>query len=142
MNRCGLTREAIHGICEERYGDTDDLDLVNKDTIRGLVSSLRKRKEIVVPVPNPNHVMARSGAVHIPSNTENKLLVFHHWINICADRGESTASGLFQAADLKEYTIHLHNSSDGGVKDSRKLVAKPSKFSNDTLFPSWQRKLS
>eukprot|EP00978_Attheya_sp_CCMP212_P026296 scaffold86214_cov67-Attheya_sp.AAC.1 len=103
LDRYGLTCEAIHAICEEGYGDTDDLDLVSRDTIRGLVSSLRKMKEIIVPVPNPNHVMARSGAVHIPSNTENKLLAFHHWIRIRSDRGESIASGLFQPADLKAY---------------------------------------
>eukprot|EP00978_Attheya_sp_CCMP212_P036655 scaffold167969_cov24-Attheya_sp.AAC.1 len=80
--RCGLTREAIHAINEEGYADTDDLDLVTKDMIHTLVNNLRKRKEIIVPVPNPNHVTARSGSVHIPSNTENKLLAFHHWIHI------------------------------------------------------------
>eukprot|EP00978_Attheya_sp_CCMP212_P005366 scaffold12016_cov65-Attheya_sp.AAC.2 len=133
IGRCGLTREAIHVICEEGYKDTDDLDLVNKDTICGLVSSLRKRKAIVVSVPNPNHVTARSGVVHIPSNTENKLLAFHHWIRIRSDRGEPIASGLFQAPDLK---------ADGDDNDSSELVVKPSKFSNDTRFPSWQCKLT
>eukprot|EP00978_Attheya_sp_CCMP212_P048283 scaffold497460_cov59-Attheya_sp.AAC.1 len=38
--------------------------------------------------------------------------------------------------------IRLHNSSDSNDKDSGKLVAKPSKFSNDTRFPSWQCKLT
>jgi hypothetical protein len=142
LDRCGLTREAIHAICEEGYEDTDDLDLVNKETIRTLINNLRKRKEIVVPVPNPNHVTARSGSVHIPSNTENKLLAFHHWIRIRSDRGESIASGLFQAPELKASMIRLRNSSDGDDKDTTELVAKPSKFSNDTRFPSWQRKLT
>eukprot|EP00978_Attheya_sp_CCMP212_P011201 scaffold27471_cov46-Attheya_sp.AAC.1 len=64
--------------------------LFNKETIRTLVNNLRKRKEIIVPpVPNPNHVKARSGSVYIPSNTKNKLLVFHHWIRIRSDRGKS-----------------------------------------------------
>eukprot|EP00978_Attheya_sp_CCMP212_P046038 scaffold371266_cov35-Attheya_sp.AAC.1 len=38
--------------------------------------------------------------------------------------------------------IRLRNSSDGDDKDTAELVAKPSKFSNDTRFPSWQRKLT
>eukprot|EP00978_Attheya_sp_CCMP212_P013374 scaffold33652_cov25-Attheya_sp.AAC.1 len=38
--------------------------------------------------------------------------------------------------------IRLRNSSDGDDKDTTELVAKPSKFSNDTRFPSWQRKLT
>eukprot|EP00978_Attheya_sp_CCMP212_P008920 scaffold21039_cov30-Attheya_sp.AAC.3 len=105
--RCGLTREAIHAINEEGYADTDDLDLVTKETTHTLVNNLRKSKEIIVPVPNPNHVTARSGS----------------------------------APDLKAYMIRLRNLSDGDDKDSAKLVAKPSKFSNDTRFPSWQRKL-
>jgi hypothetical protein len=110
-----------------------------------LVNNLQKRKEIVGPVPNPHHVTARSGVVHIPSNTENKLLAFHHWIHIRSDRGEPIAFTLFQAPDLKAYMIRLHNSSNGDDKDSAELVAKPSKFSkfsNDTRFPSWQRKLT
>eukprot|EP00978_Attheya_sp_CCMP212_P021246 scaffold61850_cov42-Attheya_sp.AAC.1 len=49
LDRCGLTRKAIHAICEEGYADTDDLGLVTKDTIRSFVSTLRKRKEIIVP---------------------------------------------------------------------------------------------
>eukprot|EP00978_Attheya_sp_CCMP212_P043722 scaffold290084_cov32-Attheya_sp.AAC.1 len=142
LDRCGLTREAIHAICEEGYEDTDDLDLVNKETICTLINNLRKRKEIIVPVPNPNHVTARSGSVHIPSNTENKLLAFHHWIRIRSDRGESIAAGLFQAPELKASMIRLRNSSDGDDKDTTELVAKASKFSNDTRFPSWQRKLT
>eukprot|EP00978_Attheya_sp_CCMP212_P030185 scaffold110035_cov54-Attheya_sp.AAC.3 len=124
------------------YADTDDLDLVNKETIHTLVNNLRKRKEIIVPVPNPNHVTARSGSVHIPSNMDNKLLAFHHWIRIRSDLGESIASGLFQAPELKASMIRLRNSSDGNDKDMAELVAKPSKFSNDTHFPSWQRKLT
>jgi hypothetical protein len=142
LDRCGLTREAITAITDEGYADTDDLDLVTKETIRTLINNLRKRKEIVVPTPNPHHVTARSGAVHIPSNTENKLLALHHWIRIRSDRGEPFNSGLFQAADLKAYMIRLRNASDGDDKDSAELVAKPSKFSNDTRFPSWQRKLT
>eukprot|EP00978_Attheya_sp_CCMP212_P036656 scaffold167970_cov76-Attheya_sp.AAC.1 len=138
LARCGLTREAIHAINKEGY----DLDLVTKDMIRNLVNNLRKRKEIIVPVPNPNHVTARSGSVHIPSNTENKLLAFHHWIHIRSDRGESIASGLFQAPELKASMICLRNSSDDDDKDTAKLVVKPSKFSNNTRFPSWQRKLT
>eukprot|EP00978_Attheya_sp_CCMP212_P036223 scaffold162743_cov35-Attheya_sp.AAC.1 len=126
LGRCGLTREAIHAINEEGYADTDDLDLVTKDTVRTLVNNLRKRKEIVVPVPNPNHVTARSGSVHIPSNMENKLLAFHHWIRIRSDRGESIASASFQAPDLKASMIRLRSSSDGDDKDTAELVAKPS----------------
>eukprot|EP00978_Attheya_sp_CCMP212_P040796 scaffold226392_cov38-Attheya_sp.AAC.1 len=56
LARCGLTCEAIHAINEEGYTETDDLDLVTKDKIRTLVNNIRKRKEIIVPVPNPNHV--------------------------------------------------------------------------------------
>eukprot|EP00978_Attheya_sp_CCMP212_P003440 scaffold7120_cov60-Attheya_sp.AAC.3 len=89
LARCGLTREAIHAINEEGYVDTDDLNIVTKDTVCTLVNNLRKRKEIIVPVPNPNHVTARSGSA------------FHHWIRIRSDRGESIASGLFQAPELK-----------------------------------------
>eukprot|EP00978_Attheya_sp_CCMP212_P021963 scaffold64796_cov27-Attheya_sp.AAC.1 len=85
---------------------------------------------------------ARSGSVHIPSNTENKLLAFHHWIRIRYDRGESIASGLFQAPELIAFMIRLRNPSDVDDKDTAKLVAKPSKFSNDTRVPSWQRKLT
>jgi hypothetical protein len=87
-------------------------------------------------------VTARSGAIHIPSNTENKLMAFHHWIRIRSDRGEPIDSALFQPADLKAYMIRLRNSSDGDDKDTAELVAKPAKFSNDTRFPSWQRKLT
>eukprot|EP00978_Attheya_sp_CCMP212_P045628 scaffold353860_cov31-Attheya_sp.AAC.1 len=124
LNRCGLTREAVHAICEEGYADTDDLDLVSKETIRTLVNNLRKSKKIIVPVPNPNNVTAKSGSVHIPSNTENKLLAFHHWIRIRSDRGESIASGLFQAPELKASMIRLRNSSDAGDdKDTAELVA-------------------
>eukprot|EP00978_Attheya_sp_CCMP212_P002021 scaffold4145_cov55-Attheya_sp.AAC.4 len=38
--------------------------------------------------------------------------------------------------------IRLRNSSDGNDKETAELVAKPSKFSNDTRFPSWQCKLT
>jgi hypothetical protein len=107
LDRCGLIRAAIYAICEEGYEDTDDLDCVNKDTICSLISTLRKRKEIVVPAPNPNHVTARSGVVHITSNTENKLVyAFHHWIPIRSDRGESIASSLFQAPGSRPESIH------------------------------------
>jgi hypothetical protein len=143
LNRCGLTYEAVTAITHKGYADTDNLDLVTKETIHTFVNNLRKRKEIVVPTPNPHHLTARSGSVHILSNTENKLLAFHHWIHIRSDRGEPIDSALFQAPDLKGYMIHLRNASDGDDKDSAELVAKPStKFSNDTHFPSWQRKLT
>ena len=141
LDRCGLNRAAIAAVVDEGYSDTEDLDLVTRETLRGLVSSLRKRKEIVVPVPNPHHVTARGGAVHIPSNTENKLYAFHHWVRIRSDRGEAITAGLFTAAEMKVYMIRLRDSSGGDEKDRGDLVAKPLKFTHDTKFPSFDRKL-
>ena len=141
LDRCGLNRAAIAAVVDEGYSDTEDLDLVTRETLRGLVSSLRKRKEIVVPVPNPHHVTARGGAVHIPSNTENKLYAFHHWVRIRSDRGEAITAGLFTAAEMKVYMIRLRDSSGGDEKDRGDLVAKPLKFTYDTKFPSFDRKL-
>ena len=141
LDRCGLNRAAIAAVVDEGYSDTEDLDLVTRETLRGLVSSLRKRKEIVVPVPNPHHVTARGGAVHIPSNTENKLYAFHHWVRIRSDRGEAITAALFTAAEMKVYMIRLRDSSGGDEKDRGDLVAKPLKFTHDTKFPSFDRKL-
>eukprot|EP00957_Ditylum_brightwellii_P133457 10174885-Ditylum_brightwellii.AAC.1 len=141
LDRCGLTRAAITAVVGEGYADTEDLNLVTRKTLRGLVSSLCRRKEIVVPVPNPHHVTARSRAVRIPSNTENKLYAFHHWVRICSDRGEAITAGLFTAAEMKAYMICLRNSSGGDEKDRGDLVAKPLKFTHDTKFPSFDRKL-
>eukprot|EP00978_Attheya_sp_CCMP212_P024825 scaffold78647_cov49-Attheya_sp.AAC.1 len=38
--------------------------------------------------------------------------------------------------------IHLCNKSDKDEKDLGKLVAKPTKFKNDSHFPSWNHKLT
>eukprot|EP00978_Attheya_sp_CCMP212_P019113 scaffold53150_cov59-Attheya_sp.AAC.4 len=65
----------------------------------------------------------------------------HEAVHAICEEGESITSDLFHTADLKVYMIHLRNSSDGDDKDSGELVAKPSKFLNNTRFPSWQCKL-
>jgi hypothetical protein len=90
-------------------------------------------------------MMARSGAVHIPSNTEKRNYM-HSILGFASilTRGESIVSSLFQFVDLWAYMICIHNSSNGNAtnKDSGELVAKPTKFLNDNRFPSWNRKLT